>query len=73
MEGVIPHAIEEKRAGYYLFNRYWEDVGTIKAFWQANIKFASDDSDFNFVDTPIYTNSRHLPASVCIKQYLIEL
>jgi len=60
---VIPEAIHTKRVGGYLFNGYWEDVGTIHSFWKANLDFASKNPQFDFLDANIYTASRHLPAS----------
>jgi glucose-1-phosphate adenylyltransferase len=60
---VIPEAIHTKRVGGYLFNGYWEDVGTIHSFWKANLDFASRNPQFDFYAAQIYTHSRHLPAS----------
>jgi len=62
---VIPKAIKDKNVYGYLFNGYWEDVGTIKSFWKANIDFAEDHPKFNFYKNTMYTNSRHLaPAKI---------
>jgi glucose-1-phosphate adenylyltransferase len=49
----------------HLYHGYWEDIGTIRAFHQANVQIASADSRFNFYDqdTPVYTRARLLPAS----------
>lgn len=60
---VIPNCIKTKKVGGYLFNGYWEDVGTIKAFWKANIDFALTHPKFDFYENLIYTNARHLPGS----------
>ena len=62
---VIPAAIEHCNVQAHLFNDYWEDIGTIKAFYEANLDLASPLPKFNFFDTaaPIYTRSRHLPPS----------
>ena len=60
---IIPKAIESMRVGCYLFDGYWEDVGTITAFLNSNIDFASDDGRFDFFKNHIFTNSRFLPAS----------
>jgi len=48
-----------------LFDGYWEDIGTIRAFYEANLDLASPLPKFNFFDTdsPIYTRSRYLPPS----------
>jgi glucose-1-phosphate adenylyltransferase len=60
---VIPMAIHTKRVGGYLFNGYWEDVGTIHSFWKANLDFASKNPQFDFYNNQIYTHARYLPSS----------
>lgn len=49
----------------YLFDAYWEDIGTIKAFYDANLALADEQPAFSFYDerAPIYTRSRYLPPS----------
>ena len=49
----------------YLFDAYWEDIGTIKAFYDANLALAEELPAFSFYDekAPIYTRSRYLPPS----------
>jgi ADP-glucose pyrophosphorylase len=48
-----------------VFDGYWEDIGTIKSFFEANLDFASTVPQFNFYDevNPIYTRVRFLPGS----------
>jgi glucose-1-phosphate adenylyltransferase len=62
---IIPAAIEKYSVQAHLFNDYWEDIGTIRAFYEANLDLASPLPKFNFFDTtaPIYTRSRYLPPS----------
>ena len=60
---VIPTAIHTKRVAGYLFDSYWEDVGTIHSFWRANLDFAVKDPQFDFYLSQIYTHSRYLPSS----------
>lgn len=62
---VIPNAIKEKNVNSYIFDGYWEDIGTIKSFYEANIKLTSIQPEFNFYeeDEPIYTHMRNLPPS----------
>jgi glucose-1-phosphate adenylyltransferase len=62
---IIPSAIKNYNVQAFLFNDYWEDIGTIRAFYQANLDLASPLPKFNFFDTkaPIYTRSRYLPPS----------
>jgi len=61
---IIPTAAE---SGYkvqcYLFNDYWEDIGTIKSFFEANLALAQQPPRFEFYDAenPIYTSPRFLP------------
>lgn len=62
---IIPAAIEKFAVQAHLFKDYWEDIGTIRAFYEANLDLASPLPKFNFFDTaaPIYTRSRYLPPS----------
>jgi len=62
---VIPSAINKYNVQAYVFNGYWEDIGTIRSFFDANLDLASPLPKFNFFDTeaPIYTRSRYLPPS----------
>ncbi len=62
---IIPAAIKELNVQAHFFNDYWEDIGTIRAFYEANLDLASPLPKFNFFDTeaPIYTRSRYLPPS----------
>jgi len=62
---IIPAAIKDYNAQAYLFDDYWEDIGTISAFHTANLDMTSLLPQFNFFDTeaPIYTRPRYLPPS----------
>ncbi len=62
---VIPDAIDGSRVFAYVFNDYWEDIGTIKAFFEANLDFANPIPRFDFYneETPIFTRKRFLPGS----------
>ena len=62
---LIPAAIDKYNVQAHLFDGYWEDIGTIRAFYEANLDLASPLPKFNFFDTdsPIYTRSRYLPPS----------
>jgi glucose-1-phosphate adenylyltransferase len=62
---IIPEAIRTRRAYSYVYQGYWEDVGTIRTFFEANLDAASELPKFNFFDmsAPIYTRPRFLPAS----------
>ncbi len=63
---IIPEAIKTHRVFSYFFDDYWEDIGTIKSFFEANLDFANPEPKFNFYDEhyPIYTNARSLPGSI---------
>ncbi|MFN2501292.1 MAG: glucose-1-phosphate adenylyltransferase [Pyrinomonadaceae bacterium] len=62
---IIPAAIHKYTVQAHLFKDYWEDIGTIRAFYEANLDLASPLPKFNFFDAsaPIYTRSRYLPPS----------
>lgn len=62
---ILPSAIREHTVFGYVFNDYWEDIGTIKAFYRANLDLTQDRPKFRFhkVDAPIYTHPRFLPTS----------
>jgi glucose-1-phosphate adenylyltransferase len=62
---IIPAAIKDYNVQAYLFDDYWEDIGTISAFHAANLDMTSLLPQFNFFDTeaPIYTRPRYLPPS----------
>lgn len=62
---IIPAAIENLNVQAYLFSDYWEDIGTIKAFYEANLDLVRPLPKFNFFNAaaPIYTRSRYLPPS----------
>lgn len=62
---IIPGIIKEKSVYSYIFNGYWEDIGTIHSFYEANLECTKIVPQFNFFDAhnPIYTRARLLPAS----------
>jgi glucose-1-phosphate adenylyltransferase len=62
---IIPEAIQKLNVQAHFFRGYWEDIGTIRAFYEANLDLASPLPKFNFFDaeSPIYTRSRYLPPS----------
>jgi glucose-1-phosphate adenylyltransferase len=62
---LIPAAIKQYNVQAFLFDGYWEDIGTISAFYSANLDMTSPIPKFNFFDAeaPIYTRARYLPGS----------
>jgi glucose-1-phosphate adenylyltransferase len=62
---VIPSLLGKKKLFAYMFEGYWEDIGTVRAFFEANLALAQPLPPFNFFEpkAPIYTQDRYLPAS----------
>lgn len=62
---IIPRAIQEHRVFAHVFQGYWEDIGTIRSFFEANLDLVSELPRFNFFDMtrPIYSRPRFLPPS----------
>lgn len=62
---IIPNAITTHRVFSYVYEGYWEDIGTIRSFFEANLDSTAELPKFNFfdMDAPIYTRARFLPAS----------
>lgn len=64
-KNIIPDAISGRKVFAYVYKGYWEDIGTIKGFFEASLDAASPLPQFDYFDSdaPIYTNPRYLPAS----------
>ena len=64
-QDIIPKSIQTLPVSAYFFDGYWEDIGTIRSFYHANIGLTDTAPAFNFYDeqSPIYTNRRHLPST----------
>ncbi|KAH6769871.1 ADP glucose pyrophosphorylase large subunit 1 [Perilla frutescens var. hirtella] len=62
---IIPASAKEYYIKAYLFNDYWEDIGTIRSFFEANLALTEHPPRFSFYDAtkPIYTSRRNLPPS----------
>ena len=62
---IIPGAIHTNEVYAHIFQGYWEDIGTIRSFFEANLDVTAELPRFNFFDmsAPIYTRPRFLPAS----------
>ncbi|XP_027338894.1 glucose-1-phosphate adenylyltransferase large subunit 1, chloroplastic-like isoform X2 [Abrus precatorius] len=60
---VIPASAREFYMKAYLFNDYWEDIGTIRSFFEANLALTEHPPRFSFYDAakPMYTSRRNLP------------
>ena len=62
---VIPQSIERYNVRAYIFQGYWEDIGTVRAFYEANLDLTDILPEYSFFDAnaPIYTHPRFLPGS----------
>ena len=62
---IIPASLQEYKVMTYIFQGYWEDIGTVRAFFEANLALTDTLPPYNFFDrlSPIYTHPRFLPAS----------
>jgi len=62
---IIPGMLGKKKLFAHIFEGYWEDIGTVRAFFDANLALAQPLPPFNFFEpsAPIYTKDNYLPAS----------
>lgn len=62
---IIPNAIQSNRVFSYVFQGYWEDIGTISSFFEANLDACAELPKFNFFDmtAPVFSRPRFLPGS----------
>ena len=63
---VFPAAIRSRKVQVHLFDDYWEDIGTIRAFYEANLSLSKPNPPFNLfsAENPVYTRPRFLPPTV---------
>jgi glucose-1-phosphate adenylyltransferase len=69
---IIPGAIKGYNVQAHLFDGYWEDIGTIGAFYRANMEMTLPLPPFNFFDSeaPMYTRPRYLPGSKLLECHI---
>ena len=62
---IIPASIKDRHVSAFIFKGYWEDIGTIRAFYKANLDLTDLVPEYSFFepDSPIYTHPRFLPGS----------
>ena len=62
---VFPASIRSRQVQVHLFDGYWEDIGTIRSFYEANLGLAREEPPFDLIsaDAPIYSRPRFLPPS----------
>jgi len=63
---IFPASVRAKKVYLHLFDGYWEDIGTIKAFYEANLSLASANPPFQLAspEQPIYSRPRFLPPTL---------
>ena len=72
---IIPDASKDYNVQAYLFDDYWEDIGTIEAFYHANLALTQQPQPpFSFYDeeAPIYTRPRYLPPTKLLDCHITE-
>jgi len=62
---ILPDSLKTSKVVSYFFDGYWEDIGTVSAFFSAHMDLTSQVPRFNFYDEqyPFFTRPRYLPAS----------
>jgi len=62
---IIPLCVEKRHVEPFVHRGYWEDIGTIRTFYEANLSLTWPKPPFNFYDEafPIYTRARFLPCT----------
>jgi glucose-1-phosphate adenylyltransferase len=62
---IIPALIKSHKVFAYIFQGYWEDIGTVRAFFEANLALTDANPLYSFFDgsNPVFTRARFLPAS----------
>lgn len=64
-KGIFPKAIRTNTIHAFIFDGYWEDIGTIKSYFDASMMLVEENPPFSLYDFkfPIYTHQRHLPSA----------
>jgi glucose-1-phosphate adenylyltransferase len=62
---LIPQSLQKYTVMAYMFDGYWEDIGTIRSFYEANLALTNTTPQFSFYNfnMPVYTHPRNLPGS----------
>jgi glucose-1-phosphate adenylyltransferase len=62
---VIPNALRTHRVCAHVFPGFWEDIGTVRSYYEVSLRLVSPDAPFKFYDpeNPVFTSPRHLPGS----------
>lgn len=69
---LIPTLIENGKVAAYIHNGYWEDIGTIKSFYAANMALTSSSPPFNCYNEnwPIFTKPMTLPGAKILNAHI---
>ena len=69
---IIPSLLGQVRMCSYIFDGYWEDIGSVRAFFEANLKLTDPVPPFNFFDerNPIFGRHSYLPASKLVSCHI---
>jgi glucose-1-phosphate adenylyltransferase len=62
-KGIFPKAINTRRIHRYAYEGYWEDIGTVRSYFEASMSLLGERPPFSFYDfeMPVYTHHRNLP------------
>jgi glucose-1-phosphate adenylyltransferase len=71
---IIPSAIRDRKVVAYPFTGYWNDIGTVRSFFETNIMLAEAHPAYNLYDAtmPLYTNARMLPPAKITRSRIEE-
>jgi glucose-1-phosphate adenylyltransferase len=72
---IIPEAINTQAVFGFDFDGYWQDIGTIRSFYETNLMLTTSETPFDFYEAkfPIYTETRYLPASTVEESQLKDV
>ena len=72
---IIPNSLQTHTVYGFDFDGYWEDIGTIRSFYETNLSLTRPDPPFTFYDPkrPIYTRPRYLPGALIDGATLINV
>jgi glucose-1-phosphate adenylyltransferase len=73
-KGIIPAAINKRKVVTYPFTDYWNDIGTVRTFFETNIMLARSHPDFNLYDAkmPLYTDAWMLPPAKISRSHVSD-
>jgi glucose-1-phosphate adenylyltransferase len=68
-KNLIPKLIGTRRVFAHMHQGYWEDIGTIRSFYEANLDLCEPVPQFNFYDAtaPVFTHARYLPPTKAVR------